>query len=88
MNRKQFLDELIKLYPISFSKDNAQMWIDNYKLILDENIDFTELKKIILIEHENMQYAPTPSWLYQKAKILMSQIRHNNFVKSIEDKDV
>ena len=68
MDRAEFLGKLVKLYPKSFTEDNAQEWVDAYQMVLYKNIDYTNVLRTMLREYTGNIYAPSASYLVELAR--------------------
>lgn len=69
MTRDEFLEKLIELYE-DFTEKNTKQRIEAYKIVLDKNINYDELLKYTLENHDSFKYAPTTAFLAQSIKII------------------
>lgn len=68
MEREEFLEKIYGLYPNSFSKGNAASWLEAYKTVLTETIDYNELYKFTISNYAGVT-APSPAYLLKNAVI-------------------
>ena len=68
MNRDEFLVKLFGLYATTFSKGNSTNWIEAYKQVLSENIDYDKLYDYMLCNYSGAG-APSPAYLKKNAEI-------------------
>lgn len=68
MNRSEFLNSFFAMYGKSFTDTNKQIWLDAYKKVLPESIDFDLLYETLLTDYDG-KTAPTPAWLKKNAKV-------------------
>ncbi len=66
MEREEFLEKIYGLYPNSFSKGNAASWLEAYKTVLTETIDYDELYKFTISNYAGVS-APSPAFLLKNA---------------------
>ena len=62
MDRKEFLMTLQKMYPNSFNPNNLQIWMNGYKKVLAENLNFDVLFEKLITEYMSIHTAPAPAW--------------------------
>ena len=62
MDRKEFLDTLVRMYPNSFNQGNLQIWMNGYKKVLSENLNFEVLFEKLITEYMSIHTAPAPAW--------------------------
>lgn len=68
MTRSDFLKKIFTLYKRCFDEENAQTWLDAYKMVLPEEENYDELFRKVLITHDSISQAPTPKFLYDLLK--------------------
>lgn len=73
MNRAEFLEQLTKMYPNSFNQANLQIWMNGYKKVLSENLNFDVLFEKLITEYMSIHTAPAPAWF--KEYTTMKEVR-------------
>lgn len=66
MDKQQFIDKFFDLYADSFPPKSKQSWLDAYKKVLDDEIDYDKLENFLLLNWDK-KTAPPPAWLRQNA---------------------
>lgn len=62
MNRAELLERLYDKYSKYFtSSEHFNVWAEDYKLILPESIDYSEVYLRIVLEHTDMYRPPAPA---------------------------
>ena len=75
MNRIQFIQTIMELYPNTFHPDNERQfigWVNRYKQALPENLNYDKLLKIFDKEWKSTVVPPHPSFFlefYKDVKI-------------------
>lgn len=66
MEREEFLQKIFTLYPLN--KGNGTNWLEVYKTVLKENIDYDALYKFTISNYAGVS-APSPAFLLKNAVI-------------------
>lgn len=83
LNREAFLKKLFLMYPANFTKENAPIWKEAYELVLDENLNYDKLFKILVKDYKSIATAPSPAWL-QDYKEICSPKKENEALAEIK----
>lgn len=67
MDKIDFINTILEMYPSSFTENNTQMWIDLYTRKLPSNIDFQQLFDDLLVSYQNTNVAPSTAFLMNLA---------------------
>lgn len=67
MDKMQFINTLLEMYPNSFTENNIQMWIDLLSKKLPNDIDFQELFDDMVVSYQNTNVAPSTAFLVNLA---------------------
>lgn len=68
MNRQEFIQKIIELYPDTFRPDRVshiQAWVEMYENALNKNWDYDKLMRIFAVEYKSTVVPPAPSFFYQ-----------------------
>lgn len=66
MDKVTFLTRFFDLYADSFPPKSKQTWLDAYKKVLDDEIDYDKLENFLLLNWDK-KTAPPPAWLKQNS---------------------
>lgn len=83
LNREAFLKKLFLMYPANFTKENAPIWKEAYELVLDENLNYDKLFKILVKDYKSIATAPSPAW-FQDYKEICSPKKENEALAEIK----
>ena len=67
MDKMQFINTLLEMYPNSFTENNIQMWIDLLSKKLPNDINFQELFDDMVVSYQNTNVAPSTAFLVNLA---------------------
>lgn len=68
MNRQEFIQKIIELYPDTFKADRVehiQAWVDMYEKAMSKNWDYDKLMWYFSTEYKSTVVPPAPSFFYQ-----------------------
>ena len=68
MNRQEFIQKIIELYPDTFKSDRVshiQAWVEMYEKAMSKNWDYDKLLRIFAVEYKSTVVPPPPSFFYQ-----------------------
>ncbi len=68
MNRQEFIQKIIELYPDTFRADRVrhiQAWIEMYEKAINKNWDMDKLMWYFSTEYKSTVVPPAPSFFYQ-----------------------
>ena len=68
MNRQEFIQKIIELYPDTFKSDRVghiQAWIEMYEKAIKKNWDFDKLMWYFSTEYKSTVIPPAPSFFFQ-----------------------
>lgn len=83
LNRESFLKKLFLMYPANFTKENAPIWKEAYELVLDENLNYDKLFKILVKDYKSIATAPAPAW-FEDYKIVCEEKKENEELAEIK----
>ncbi len=87
MNRADFLTKFYLKYPKFFSsKELFNEWVEDYKLVLPESMDFKELYKRLVYNHTDMFKPPSPAEL-DKIRLQIQEEHHQESKKFVPFND-
>ena len=75
MDKIEFINTILEMYPNSFTEHNTGMWIDLYTRKLPSNIDFQELLDDMLVSYQNTTTAPSAAFLVNLAAEQQKRIK-------------
>lgn len=84
MNRNEFIETIMSLYPDTFKSENErhfQLWIDRYKSAISANWDFDKLMKYFDREYKSTIVPPHPSFFYQFKESVRSRAKEQSIKK-------
>ncbi len=82
MDRLEFIQTILDMYPESFTEENTERWIDVYMRVLPRDLDFEELLDDMLTNYANTRYAPGTAFFTPYVEKQQKRKQKNN----IEDK--
>lgn len=83
LNRESFLKKLFLMYPANFTKENAPIWKEAYELVLDENLNYDKLFKILVKDYKSIATAPAPAW-FEDYKIVCEEKKEDKALAEIK----
>lgn len=81
MNRQEFIQELLNLYPNAGAFQNAyskQKWVEGYGKVLKGKIDFDKLYEIMITQYMSMNTPPAPAWFSEYVSIVRIKETNKN----------
>lgn len=84
MNRNEFIEIIMSLYPDTFKPENEkhfQLWIDRYKSAIPATRDFDKLMKYFDQEYKSTIVPPHPSFFYQYKESIKPKVKQQGIKK-------
>jgi hypothetical protein len=81
MNRQEFIQELLNLYPNAPAFNNPyskQKWVEGYSKVLKGKIDFDRLYEIMITEYMSMNTPPAPAWFSEYVSLVRIKEKKQN----------
>lgn len=62
MDKSEFLHKLFSMFPMNFTEDNVNYWLEAYEAVLTVPLDFNKLFLIMVSNYDKTNTAPSPKW--------------------------
>ena len=69
MDRKDFIEQLFKMFPKSYCEANASIWRKAYEDVIPVNTDCKSLMRTVIAEYSGSSI-PKPAWFTDKTEVL------------------